>query len=215
MPGLNGALAHCKTYRNLWECQATSILNAYILGMLRFTDSHRCTGINVQDATGWKSAHRLQFGLNLQCIDCSVFASVKKRFIHIIPSHPVSTQQRRSLIFASHYGGRESQLSTHMEVEEKEKHSAPTNTYKSNVWQHFAFFKKDGQLEKSLANCNQCRAALKYTSRLVRRGVCVWKETYEDIWVKSLSEVFCQWEWCLVYSRLWLPIIVYMSSLQL
>ena len=55
-------------------------------------------------------------------------------------------------------------MSTNMEVEEKEKHSAPKDTYKSNVWQHFGLFKKDGQLEKSLANCKRCRAALKYTS---------------------------------------------------
>lgn len=51
-----------------------------------------------------------------------------------------------------------------MEVEEKEIHSAPKSTYKSNVWQYFGFFKKDGQLDKSQAICKRCRAPIKYTS---------------------------------------------------
>ena len=167
----------------------------------RFASVH---GINVQDASA--PVERVHIGYSL---GWTRDASVKKRFIHIISPHLVSTQQRRSLIFASHYGGRESQLLTHMEVEEKEKHSAPKNTYKSNVWQHFEFFKKDGQLEKSLANCKRCRAALKYTSstrKLATHIEATWglrlkRETWKlDIWVQSLSEVFSQWEWCLVYN---------------
>ena len=150
----------------------------------RFASVHRHKRSRCE-CTGWKSAHRLQFGLNSQCIDCSVFASVKKRFIHRISFHPVSTQQRRSLLRTTEA---ESLSSTHMEVEEKEKHSAQKNTYKSNVWQHFGFYKKDGQLHKSQANCKRCRAALKSTSSTrnlathIKRqhGVCGWKEKPES-----------------------------------
>lgn len=46
-------------------------------------------------------------------------------------------------------------------MEEEEIH-LPVS-YKSGVWQHFGFYKRDGQAEKSNAVCKMCRAAFKYT----------------------------------------------------
>lgn len=39
----------------------------------------------------------------------------------------------------------------------------PPKQYKSSVWQHFGFFKKGGNLDKTNAICKMCRAAIKYT----------------------------------------------------
>lgn len=49
------------------------------------------------------------------------------------------------------------------EDEQQHIHSLPTHTYKSNVWRDFGFFKKDGNLDKSLAICKICCLAIKYT----------------------------------------------------
>lgn len=39
---------------------------------------------------------------------------------------------------------------------------APKNTYKSNVWHYFGFFKREGELDKTHVICKQCRVAIKY-----------------------------------------------------
>ena len=39
---------------------------------------------------------------------------------------------------------------------------APKNTYKSNVWYYFGFFKREGKLDKTHVICKQCRVAIKY-----------------------------------------------------
>lgn len=39
---------------------------------------------------------------------------------------------------------------------------APKNTYKSNVWHYFGFFKREGELDKTHVICKQCRMAIKY-----------------------------------------------------
>lgn len=48
-----------------------------------------------------------------------------------------------------------------LSMEEEEIH-LPVS-YKSGVWQHFGFYKRDGQAEKSNAICKMCHAAFKYT----------------------------------------------------
>ena len=35
--------------------------------------------------------------------------------------------------------------------------------YKSSVWKHFGFYKRDGEVDQSNAICKVCRVAIKYT----------------------------------------------------
>lgn len=39
----------------------------------------------------------------------------------------------------------------------------PPSHFKSSVWKHFGFYKRDGNLDKTHAICKICRAAIKYT----------------------------------------------------
>lgn len=46
---------------------------------------------------------------------------------------------------------------------EAEQLHQPTNKYKSSVWKHFGFNKKDGNLDKTHAVCKICRGTIKYS----------------------------------------------------
>lgn len=48
------------------------------------------------------------------------------------------------------------------DVSSKKIFDAPKNTYKSNVWHYFGFFKREGELDKTHVICKQCRMAIKY-----------------------------------------------------
>lgn len=39
----------------------------------------------------------------------------------------------------------------------------PPLNFKSKVWEHYGFYKKDGRLDKTDAICKMCRASVKYT----------------------------------------------------
>lgn len=47
-------------------------------------------------------------------------------------------------------------------AEQAEAICSPAN-YKSKVWQHYGFYKRNGQLDKTNAICKMCHAAVKYT----------------------------------------------------
>lgn len=49
-----------------------------------------------------------------------------------------------------------------MESQRQNQIHSPCN-YKSKVWQHYGFYKKDGKLDKSNAICKLCNAAIKYS----------------------------------------------------
>lgn len=55
---------------------------------------------------------------------------------------------------------------------EPENIHTPAN-FKSKVWEHYGFYKKDnGQLDKTNAICEMCRAAVKYDDeRAIQTGL--------------------------------------------
>ena len=42
--------------------------------------------------------------------------------------------------------------------------------FKSDVWKHFGFYKRDGKLDKTKAICKVCRTAVPYSSATTNLG---------------------------------------------